>query len=174
MRLCNWGRARRCRISSDDVGVTVPTVPVTSPFRGGAIEDGGRGGGGNGRGTEADCGGDRWRPLIVAFDVQHPNLSLVLKLEELTGMATKLYVGNLSPNTTESQILDLFKQSGNVVSCQLIKDKVTGVSKGFAFVEMGSEAEAAKAMADCNGKELDGRALKVNEAKPRAERPMKK
>ena len=88
-------------------------------------------------------------------------------------MGTKLYVGNLSPNTTEAQILDLFKQSGNVVSCVLIKDKVTGNSKGFAFVEMGSEAEAAKATADRNGKELDGRPLKVNEAKPRAERPMK-
>ena len=88
-------------------------------------------------------------------------------------MATKLYVGNLTFNTTEAQILDLFKQSGNVVSCQLIMDKVTGKSKGFAFVEMGSEAEAAKAMADRNGKELDGRALKVNEAKSREERPMK-
>ena len=86
-------------------------------------------------------------------------------------MATKLYVGSLSPNTTEGQILDLFKQSGNVVSCQLIMDKVTGNSKGFAFVEMGSEAEAAKATADRNGKELDGRPLKVNEAKPRVERP---
>jgi cold-inducible RNA-binding protein len=86
-------------------------------------------------------------------------------------MATKLYVGNLSPNTTEAQIQDLFKQSGNVVSCILIMDKVTGKSKGFGFVEMGSEAEATKAMADCNGKELDGRALKVNEAKPREERP---
>jgi cold-inducible RNA-binding protein len=86
-------------------------------------------------------------------------------------MATKLYVGNLSPNTTEAQIQDLFKASGNVVSCNLIMDKVTNKSKGFAFVEMGSEAEATKAMADCNGKELDGRALKVNEAKPREERP---
>jgi RNA recognition motif-containing protein len=86
-------------------------------------------------------------------------------------MATKLYVGNLAPNTTEAQIQDLFKASGNVVSCILIMDKVTGKSKGFGFVEMGSEAEAAKAMADCNGKELDGRALKVNEAKPREERP---
>ena len=86
-------------------------------------------------------------------------------------MATKLYVGNLSPNTTESQVSDLFKQSGNVVSCALIMDKVTGKSKGFGFVEMGSEAEATKAIADCNGKELDGRALKVNEAKPRVDRP---
>ena len=82
-------------------------------------------------------------------------------------MATKLYVGNLSSNTTEGQILDLFKQAGNVLSCQLIMDKVTSKSKGFAFVEMGSQAEATKAIADCNGKELDGRALKVNEAKPR-------
>ena len=89
-------------------------------------------------------------------------------------MATKLYVGNLTFNTTEAQILDLFKQSGNVVSCVLITDKVTGKSKGFAFVEMGSEAEAAKEMAACNGKDLDGRALKVNEAKPREERPIKK
>ena len=88
-------------------------------------------------------------------------------------MGTKLYVGNLSPDTTDSQIRDLFKQSGNMVSCQLIMDKMTGKSKGFAFVEMGSEAEAAKAMTDCNGKELDGRPLKVNEAKPREERPMK-
>ncbi len=86
-------------------------------------------------------------------------------------MATKLYVGNLSPNTTEGQVLDLFKQAGNVVSCQLIMDKITGKSKGFGFVEMGSEAEATKAIADCNGKELDGRALKVNVAKPRVERP---
>ena len=88
-------------------------------------------------------------------------------------MTTNLYVGNLSPNTTEAQIHDLFKQSGNVVSCKLIMDKVTSQSKGFAFVEMGSEAEAAKATADRNGKELDGRPLKVNEAKPREERPMK-
>lgn len=84
-------------------------------------------------------------------------------------MATKLYVGNLSPNTTETQIQDLFKASGTVVSCILIMDKATSKSKGFGFVEMGSEAEAAKAIADCNGKEVDGRALKVSEAKPRKE-----
>jgi RNA recognition motif-containing protein len=86
-------------------------------------------------------------------------------------MGTKLYVGNLSANTTEAQVLEMFKTAGNVVSCQLIMDKASGKSKGFGFVEMGSEAEAAKAMADFNGKELDGRALKVNEAKPRVERP---
>jgi cold-inducible RNA-binding protein len=82
-------------------------------------------------------------------------------------MATKLYVGNLSPNTTEVQVHDLFKAAGNVVSCTLVMDKVTSKSKGFAFVEMGSDAEAAKAMADYNGKEHDGQALKVSEAKPR-------
>jgi RNA recognition motif-containing protein len=80
-------------------------------------------------------------------------------------------VGNLSPNTTEGQVLELFKQAGNVVSCQLIIDKVTNKSKGFGFVEFGSPAEATKAIADFNGKELDGRALKVNEARPREERP---
>jgi RNA recognition motif-containing protein len=122
---------------------------------------------------EGRAGEDRKRPLIFAFEVKLSNLSLVRKLEELTSMATRLYVGNLAPNTTEAQIIDLFKASGNVVSCKIIMDKVTNTSKGFAFVEMGSEAEAAKAMADCNGKELDGRALKVNEAQRREERPMK-
>ena len=86
-------------------------------------------------------------------------------------MATKLFVGNLSFNTTEGQVLDLFKQAGNVVSCELIMDKFTGKSRGFAFVQMGTQEEANKAVADFNGKELDGRALTVNEARPREERP---
>jgi cold-inducible RNA-binding protein len=86
-------------------------------------------------------------------------------------MATKLFVGNLSFNTTEGQILDLFKQAGNVVSCELIMDKFTGKSRGFAFVQMGTQEEANKAVADFNGKEIDGRALTVNEARPREERP---
>ena len=86
-------------------------------------------------------------------------------------MATRLFVGNLSFNTTEGDILDLFKKSGNVVNCQLIMDKFTSKSKGFAFVEMGSQEEATKAISECNGKELDGRALTVNEARPREERP---
>ena len=86
-------------------------------------------------------------------------------------MATKLFVGNLSFNTTEGQILDLFKQAGNVVSCELIMDKFTGKSRGFAFVQMGSQEEATKAVTDFNGKEMDGRALTVNEARPREERP---
>ena len=86
-------------------------------------------------------------------------------------MATKLFVGNLSFNTTEGDILALFKQAGNVSTCNLIMDKFTNKSRGFAFVQMGTQEEATKAIADLNGKELDGRALTVNEAKPREERP---
>ena len=86
-------------------------------------------------------------------------------------MGTKLFVGNLSFNTTEGQILELFKAVGNVSSCELILDKFTSKSRGFAFVEMGSQEEANKAVTELNGKELDGRALTVNEARPREERP---
>src|SRR5882724_9447237 len=86
-------------------------------------------------------------------------------------MATKLFVGNLSFNTTEGDLLGLFKQAGNVSSCELIMDKFTSKSRGFAFVQMGTQEEATKAIAELNGKELDGRALTVNEAKPREERP---
>ncbi|HUK82948.1 MAG TPA: RNA-binding protein [Verrucomicrobiae bacterium] len=86
-------------------------------------------------------------------------------------MATKLFVGNLSFNTTEGDVLDLFKKAGTVTSCELIVDKFTSKSRGFAFVQMGTQEEATKAIAELNGKELDGRALTVNEAKPREERP---
>jgi RNA recognition motif-containing protein len=86
-------------------------------------------------------------------------------------MATKLFVGNLSFNTTEGDILDLFKQAGAVTSCELIVDKFTSKSRGFAFVEMGSQEEATKAVTMFNGKDLDGRALTVNEARPREDRP---
>ena len=86
-------------------------------------------------------------------------------------MATKLFVGNLSFNTTEGDVLDLFKQAGNVSSCELIVDKFTNKSRGFAFDTMGTQEEATKAIADFNGKELGGRALTVNEARPREERP---
>ena len=86
-------------------------------------------------------------------------------------MATKLFVGNLSFNTTEGDVLDLFKQAGNVSSCELIVDKFTSKSRGFAFVTMGSQEEATKAVSELNGKELDGRALTVNEARPREDRP---
>lgn len=86
-------------------------------------------------------------------------------------MATKLYVGNLSFGTTEGDLRNLFASCGNVSSCSMIIDKFTGKSRGFAFVEMSSTAEAAKAISDLHGKDLDGRPLTVNEAKPREDRP---
>ena len=86
-------------------------------------------------------------------------------------MATKLYVGNLSFDTTENDLRRLFEPFGTVASCNLIMDKMTDKSRGFAFVELSSPAEAAKAIAEMNGKEVGGRALTVNEAKPREDRP---
>jgi cold-inducible RNA-binding protein len=86
-------------------------------------------------------------------------------------MATRLFVGNLSFSSTEGDLLDLFKQAGNVVKCELIVDKFTNKSRGFAFVEMSTQEEATKAVQMFNGKDLGGRALTVNEARPREERP---
>ena len=86
-------------------------------------------------------------------------------------MATKLYVGNLSFDTTENDLRRLFEAFGTVTSCNLIMDKMTDKSRGFAFVELSSPAEATKAIAEMNGKEVGGRALTVNEAKPREDRP---
>ncbi|NQU11146.1 RNA-binding protein, partial [bacterium] len=71
-------------------------------------------------------------------------------------MGTKLFVGNLSFNTTEGDVLELFKQAGNVTSCELIVDKFTNKSRGFAFVQMGSDEEAQKAVSQFAGQELDG------------------
>ncbi len=86
-------------------------------------------------------------------------------------MGTRLFVGNLSFNSTEGDILDLFKQAGNVTKCDLVVDKFTNKSRGFAFVEMGSQDDANKAIEMFNGKDLGGRALTVNEARPREDRP---
>ena len=85
-------------------------------------------------------------------------------------MSTKLYVGNLAFQTTNQQLQDLFAQAGTVQSAAVVEDRETGRSRGFAFVEMSSNAEAAAAIDLFNGKELGGRALKVNEAKPRENR----
>jgi RNA recognition motif-containing protein len=87
-------------------------------------------------------------------------------------MAKKLYVGNLSYGTSEETLKNYFAGFGTVVSAKIISDRETGNSKGFGFVEMGSDEEAAKAIQETNGKELEGRALRVNEAldKPRAPR----
>jgi len=86
-------------------------------------------------------------------------------------MATKLYVGNLSFDITESELRQTFAAFGSVTSCNVIMDRMTDRPRGFAFVEMSSPAEAQKAIAELNGKEVGGRALTVNEAKPREDRP---
>ena len=85
-------------------------------------------------------------------------------------MSTKLYVGNLSFNTTAQDLETMFGQSGTVVSASLIEDRETGRSRGFAFVEMSSAEEAQAAISSYDGKEVEGRNLKVNEAKAREER----
>lgn len=86
-------------------------------------------------------------------------------------MATKLFIGGLSYNVTEDQLRELFATVGEIASAQIIMDRDSNRSKGFGFVEMGTPAEAQKAIKELNGKELDGRAIVVNEAKPREESP---
>jgi len=86
-------------------------------------------------------------------------------------MAKKLYVGGLSYDTTEDGLKEAFAKAGTVDSAVIITDKMSGRSKGFGFVEMSSDEEATKAMEMWNGKELDGRTLTVNEARPMEERP---
>lgn len=86
-------------------------------------------------------------------------------------MAKRLYIGGVSYSTTEQALRDAFAQAGNVESVFIVMDKQTGRSKGFAFVEMVSDEEAQAAIDMWNGKELDGRRLVVNEARPKEERP---
>jgi len=86
-------------------------------------------------------------------------------------MGKKLYVGNLSYDVDSSALEALFSAHGTVQSAQIISDRDTGRSKGFGFVEMGSDAEAQAAISALNGQENNGRALTVNEAKPREDRP---
>jgi RNA recognition motif-containing protein len=85
-------------------------------------------------------------------------------------MGKKLYVGNLSYTVDSSELEQLFAQHGQVVSAQIINDRDTGRSKGFGFVEMGTDQEAQAAIAALNGQQHNGRALTVNEARPREER----
>ncbi len=86
-------------------------------------------------------------------------------------MGKKLYVGNLSYDTDSSALQQLFSEFGTVSSAEIISDRMTGQSKGFGFVEMSSDEEALAAVSGMDGKSVDGRALKVNEAKPREDRP---
>jgi RNA recognition motif-containing protein len=85
-------------------------------------------------------------------------------------MGKKLYVGNLSYDTGNSELEKMFEPYGTVQSAQVIMDRDTGRSKGFGFVEMGTDAEAQAAIAGLSGKQVDGRSLTVNEAKPREDR----
>jgi len=85
-------------------------------------------------------------------------------------MATKLYVGNLAFQTTSQELQELFAQAGTVESASVVEDRDTARSRGFGFVEMSTKEEATAAIEQFNGKELGGRALKVNEAKPRENR----
>ncbi len=86
-------------------------------------------------------------------------------------MGSKLYVGNLSYSTQASDLEQLFGEFGTVSSAEIISDRDTGRSKGFGFVQMGSDAEAKAAIEGLNEREVDGRNLTVNEAKPKADRP---
>jgi RNA recognition motif-containing protein len=85
-------------------------------------------------------------------------------------MSTKLYVGNLSFDTTTQDLETMFGEIGTVQSTNIIEDRDTGRSRGFGFIEMSSEEEAQSAISTLNGKDVDGRALTVNEAKPREDR----
>lgn len=86
-------------------------------------------------------------------------------------MATNLFVGNLPYSMDDAGLNQLFAQAGQVTSAKVISDKYSGRSRGFAFVEMASEEESKRAIEMFNGKDIDGRALVVNEARPREDRP---
>ena len=86
-------------------------------------------------------------------------------------MGKRLYVGNLSYQVDSSELEQMFSAHGTVSSAEVVSDRMTGRSKGFGFVEMGTDEEAQKAIAALNGQQNNGRALTVNEAKPREERP---
>jgi RNA recognition motif-containing protein len=86
-------------------------------------------------------------------------------------MGKRLYVGNLSYEVDSSELEQMFSAHGSVQSAEVVSDRMTGRSKGFGFVEMGTDEEAQKAITALNGQQNNGRALTVNEAKPREERP---
>lgn len=85
-------------------------------------------------------------------------------------MSTRLFVGNLSWDTEDEGLSNFFATAGTVVSAKVITDRMTGKKRGFGFVEMSNEEEAKKAVAELNGKELDGRQIVVNEARPQQPR----
>jgi cold-inducible RNA-binding protein len=111
----------------------------------------------------------RLLPFTEATPIR-PLLFIPKKGERYICMSTKLYVGNLAFQTTSQELQELFAQAGTVESASVVEDRETGRSRGFAFVEMSTNEEATAAIDQFNGKELGGRALKVNEAKPRENR----
>jgi RNA recognition motif-containing protein len=112
----------------------------------------------------------RCRPFfyeVIRFDASKRNPE---KGKVQFKMSTKLYVGNLSFDTTTQDLETMFGESGTVQSANIIEDRETGRSRGFGFVEMSSKEEAKAAISALDGKEVEGRNLKVNEAKPREDR----
>jgi RNA recognition motif-containing protein len=97
-------------------------------------------------------------------------LTIICTSERIGKLETKLYIGNMSYDTTEEQLRTMFGEAGMVGSVDIIKDRDTGRPRGFAFVMMSNEAEAEKAISMFNGKSVDDRALTVNLARPREER----
>ena|SRR5688572_4090712 len=97
--------------------------------------------------------------------------SVISNPNPISTMSTKLFVGNLSFNTTENELQDLFAAYGPVQQVDMIMDRMTGRPRGFGFVTMENQEDAQKAIAALNGKNLDGRDLTVNEARPREDRP---
>jgi cold-inducible RNA-binding protein len=95
---------------------------------------------------------------------------ILLKKEGQIKMATKLYVGGLAYSVTEQELQTLFAEHGTVSSATVIKDRDSGQSKGFGFVEMSDDTEAKAAMAALNGKDVSGRSIIVNEARPQVDR----
>ena len=117
----------------------------------------------------------RTRVLLTALSRSHPfkseaSLHTLLAEERYNYMAMKLYVGNLSFHTSSEDLQQLFSQTGTVQSASVVEDRETGRSRGFGFVEMSSTEEGQAAIGQFNGKEVGGRALTVNEAKPREDR----
>jgi hypothetical protein len=112
-----------------------------------------------------------WAKRLASFHrTRKVKYGFIAQLQRRTNMGKKLYVGNMSYEMDSSALQELFSAHGTVQSAEIISDRETGRSKGFGFVEMGSDAEAQAAIAALNGKEHGGRALTVNEAKPRESR----
>lgn len=109
--------------------------------------------------------------LLLLVKCQEGRSSYGVISSKQQSMSTKLYVGGISYRSTEDSLAEAFAQAGSVVSAKIITDRMTGRSRGFGFVEMGSPEEGQRAIDMWNGKELDGRTLTVNEARPLEDRP---